>query len=470
MVKRVLFITGSCGRELWMWKIYKEMSKKEEIIPHFIATREKNIDYLLSQGVSKENITEIIPFINNSSEVNEKYVQECEKKYDLNLWDAWSVSAVRKRSRAKMTQEKIYQLFQIAFEKIEKVIKNHRPEYCICYGPSGYHAVIFHSVLRKSNVNILELVASMMPNKFTFAEDLSNIWPSLVESYEEIKKEGISKKERTDVEKFIHDFQNRPKIPDCNKKYKEPLKKKMEKYSSYAYQLLKYRKLPPDLRFFFWPIIQKTYDHMGIFEKAKSGEKYVFFPLHYQPESTTLIYGKWYVDQLALIENISKSIPMTHQLYVKEHPFGYGNRNPSFYKRLKKIPNLRLLSPHENVFDIIKNCSLLITITGTGGWEALLFRIPTLTFGNIFYNVCEETTKVKKIEELPEIIKEKLDSKIDQEKLVQFVAAMFHCSYDGLARLPSDCNNHSLEDENIQLLVKGIYQYLNNKEKLHARL
>jgi len=460
VVKRVLFITGSCGRELWMWKIFQEMNKKEEIVPHFIATREKNIDYLLSQGIPKENITAIIPFQNSTHTVNKEYIQECEKKYGLHIWDAWSVSSVRKKSRAKMAKEEIYGLFQSAFEGIEKVVKDKKVEYCISYGPSGYHAMVFYAVLKKNNVRIMELVASMIPYKFTFAEDLSNIWPSLVKSYQEIQKHGLTKKEREEAEKFIFDFQNKPKVPDCNKKYKEPLQQKVKKYSHYTYQLLRYRKLPPDLRFIFWPIIQKTYDYAGIFEKPQQGEKYVFFPLHYQPESTTLIYGKWYVDQLSLIENISKSIPMTHLLYVKEHPFGYGNRNPSFYRRLKKIPNLRLLSPHEDVFEIIKKCSLLITITGTGGWEALLFQIPPLTFGNIFYNVSEETTKVKKIEELPEIIKQKLDQKINKEKLVQFVAAMFRCSYDGLARLPSDCNDHSLADENVQLLVKGIYDYM----------
>ena len=99
---------------------------------------------------------------------------------------------------------------------------------------------------------------------------------------------------------------------------------------------------------------------------------------------------------------------------------------------------------------MIKGCSLLATITGTLGGEAMFFQIPTITFGNIFYNVCEETIKVATIEHLPQIIRKNIDRKIRYEKVVEFVAAMFRCSYEGLARLPVDCNNHSLEEQNIK--------------------
>ena len=244
------------------------------------------------------------------------------------------------------------------------------------------------------------------------------------------------------------------------------MKNKTKRLFSYGLQFLKYRSgagnwLKENLG---WPIKQKYFDKIGIFEKPIEGEKYVFFPLHFQPEATTLIYGKWYVEQATLIENISKSIPTSHKLYIKEHPFGYGNRKKRFYNRIKKLPNVRLIGPHEDNFKLIKNCSLLTTITGTGGWEATLFQIPVITFGNVFYNVCEETTKITNIEQLPEIIRNKLDSRIDYANLINFITAMFCCSYEGLARLPSDCNDHSLEDKNIKLLVAGIETHIKNKE------
>lgn len=463
MAKRILFLTGPCGRDIWMWKIYQEMNKRERLEPHFIAMRQKDIDLLTSKGIKTEQITAIFSLV-KGPKPDEDYLRKCEEKYSINIWDFWNINLARDKKRAKISREEVLSYFQIAFYNIEKIIKNFKPDYYICYGVAGYSTALFTEVLRQNKVNVMELASAIIPNRVTFLEDLSNIWPSLSQSYEEIRKKGLTQEEEKQAKQFIEDFRNRPKKPDCAKKFSEPFKNKIQRYTNYTKQVLRYRQLPSNLRFVFWPIIQKFYDSIGIFEKPKSNEGYVLFPLHFQPEATTLIYGKWYVDQAALIENLSKSIPVTYKLYVKEHPFGYGNRDLSFYKRIKRLPNVRLIGPHENTFELIKNCSLLATITGTAGWEALLFQKPVITFGDIFYNICEETKKVEKIEELPKIIRGRLDKKINYMTLVEFVGAMFKCSYTGLARLPSDCNDYSLEEENIKLLVKGIVDYINKKE------
>ena len=52
----------------------------------------------------------------------------------------------------------------------------------------------------------------------------------------------------------------------------------------------------------------------------------VFYAIHYQPEQSTLAQGIWHVNQVALVENISKSLPLGYTLVVKEHPWGRGNR------------------------------------------------------------------------------------------------------------------------------------------------
>ena len=61
-----------------------------------------------------------------------------------------------------------------------------------------------------------------------------------------------------------------------------------------------------------------------------SGAPYVYVPLHFQPEMTTLVLAPFCVDQIAVIENVAKTLPIDHRLYVKEHkaslgrrPFGY---------------------------------------------------------------------------------------------------------------------------------------------------
>ena len=48
---------------------------------------------------------------------------------------------------------------------------------------------------------------------------------------------------------------------------------------------------------------------------------YVYFPLSYQPEATTLAFGDEWDDQLLAIEKISKIIPEKWKILVKEHPY-----------------------------------------------------------------------------------------------------------------------------------------------------
>ena len=102
----------------------------------------------------------------------------------------------------------------------------------------------------------------------------------------------------------------------------------------------------------------------------------------------------------------------------------------------------------------------LVTITGTSGWEALLLGKKVVTFGNIFFNICSETERIENIENLPAIVRNSLDKRIDDEELIIFVAALQKCSYPGLARLPSDCRDSCLEEDNMQLLAKGFFDYL----------
>jgi len=461
VVKKIVFLGGPCGREVWMWNLYLELKKTEEIEPHFIALRQKDVDFFNGKGVFDDKITKIFS-LKSQFEPDEDYLRECERKYEINIWDFWNITLARDKKRQKLDRKEVLSYFQSSFKQVEKIIDEFKPDIYLYYGVAGYDTALFNEVFRQKEVRVLEYVAAIMPNRFTFSEDLSNHWRSLIHEYEEIKKDGLIENERREAEKFIEGFRNKPKVPDCARVYREGFGNKLNRYKNYAKQVLKYRELPSNMRFVVWPVIQKYYDVFGYFEKydESKGEKIVLFPLHFQPEATTLIYGKWYVDQVNLIGNIVKALPLGYTLYVKEHPFGYGNRNPDFYKRIKALPNVRLISPRENNFGLIHKCSLLVTITGTSGWEALLLGKKVVTFGNIFFNICSETERIENIENLPAIVRNSLDKRIDDEELIIFVAALQKCSYPGLARLPSDCRDSCLEEDNMQLLAKGFFDYL----------
>ena len=215
----------------------------------------------------------------------------------------------------------------------------------------------------------------------------------------------------------------------------------------------------PDLRQFIWPLANKILDVSGTFEMPVKGEKYAYYPLHVNPEVSTSFYGRWYVNQLALIENIARNLPCDYKLYVKEHPYHYSSRPFNFRQEIKKFPNVRLISPHANVVDIIKDCDLVFTITGTTGWEAIMLQKPIITFGDVYYNLFEEVVKLKNLRELSSIIDKKIGTTNDKTKTLKFINAVLNSTFKGVGVIPCICGN-SLETQNVSLIVDGIEEYI----------
>lgn len=114
--------------------------------------------------------------------------------------------------------------------------------------------------------------------------------------------------------------------------------------------------------------------------------KYIYFPLHLQPEMTTDTIGGMYRDQLLAIEKISTIIPEDCYIYVKENPKQlFLTRSKFFFKRLFTIKNALLVDRSVNTYDLMRNSQFVATITGTAGWEAITGGKPVVIFGRIWY-------------------------------------------------------------------------------------
>jgi hypothetical protein len=156
-------------------------------------------------------------------------------------------------------------------------------------------------------------------------------------------------------------------------------------------------------------------------------EKSVFYAIHMQPEQSTLAQGNWYVNQVALIENISKSLPIGYTLILKEHPNGPGSRPVWQYRHLERFYNVRFCNADSK--SIIRSVESVITVTGTVGMEALVLDKPTIVLGGTFYDFCDLLYRPKNIKELPGIFKRILiereyDQITDRDvKIKQFLLA-----------------------------------------------
>lgn len=120
-------------------------------------------------------------------------------------------------------------------------------------------------------------------------------------------------------------------------------------------------------------------------EKSLNDSKYYVYPIHYQPEASTVVGSPFYTDQLNIITNLAFSLPSGVKLVVKEHLSNVGLPTIEFYKVIKSLPNVVLVWHEENIKNLIKKSLGVITLTGTAGFEALLLDKPVYYFGDVFY-------------------------------------------------------------------------------------
>lgn len=120
------------------------------------------------------------------------------------------------------------------------------------------------------------------------------------------------------------------------------------------------------------------------------GRPYLFFPLHVSPESSTMVLSPHHTQQLSIIEGLSKSAPLSMNIVVKEHPMMSGHRRLSFYKNILDLPNVTLVETNANTQRLIKNATIVATITGTAGWEALVRQKPLIVMGDPTYKALKD--------------------------------------------------------------------------------
>lgn len=146
----------------------------------------------------------------------------------------------------------------------------------------------------------------------------------------------------------------------------------------------------------------QTRDLLGSADPSVIPEKSVFFAFHYQPEQSTLAQGLYFANQVAMIEDISKSLPLGYTLVVKEHPWGRGNRPAWQYRHLGQLYNVMFCDAPAK--EIIPKVEALVTITSTVAMEALVFDKPTILLGRSFFSHCDLFYRSNNVSDLPELL------------------------------------------------------------------
>ena len=163
-------------------------------------------------------------------------------------------------------------------------------------------------------------------------------------------------------------------------------------------------------------ILKKQYERntkLFSVESIDLKKKYVYFPLHLQPEKTTSTWGGEYVDQLLAIERLREKLPENWFIYVKENPKqNFYTRGNSFFERFHKLSNTILVDKGYDTYTLMKNSQFVATVTGTAGWEAISGGKNTLVFGwGVWYKKLPGVFKFSDKFELNDILNYKIEHK-----------------------------------------------------------
>ncbi len=138
------------------------------------------------------------------------------------------------------------------------------------------------------------------------------------------------------------------------------------------------------------------------------GESYVLFAMQVEPEVSTSVFAPYCTDQVGVVEDIARGLPVDTVLYVKEHPVMMGRRSVKDYQRLKRVPNVRLLAAGLSTSHLISGAAAVVVITSTVGWEAVVQDRPVIVLGNVWYDGCGLVEKVRAVSEGPDALERAL--------------------------------------------------------------
>jgi hypothetical protein len=315
--------------------------------------------------------------------------------------------------------------------------------------PHEIYDFIIYSIIKKRSGNVLCFTQGEYLNRaFLFINDVHDTsFFSKKLAYNEINNEVI-------------DYYNNKKL--FNGGYKKPF---------YMNDILIRGKIRKPLRF------TKRYNQFA--NDPNYDQKYIFFPLHYQPELTTSPMAKEYVKQELIIQLLDYYLPKDIGIFIKEHPkqtevgrneienkstlykkifrrtvklilkafLGrikisdvkkdivsyvsslFFNYLLSVYNIQTKNARIKFIKTTADSQELISNSLAVVTCTGTATIEALIKEKPVLIFGNFIYDYAPGVKKIISRQDMESAYDFVSNFLFNENELLNYLQMLYDNSY-----------------------------------------
>lgn len=435
-------------------------------------------ELILDEDIHRRYKTEIIDW---------DFIKKLEEDYGLpNLWPYIELDRVVRSNQhvrafpydtPRYSHEDMVKIIQASAKAIIKFLDEAKPDVVITPVVASIGSLMLYRIAKKRNIKTLIINSVRLGIKHTVNEDIIN-YNYILNLFATLQANKTDfPEERTRAIAFLKKFRQQlqpysladlPKFRPINRRrqFIFLLPKKLIKSIFWHYKIIisylndpnrdDYTNINPFMQ--IWDNLKKKtrvlIGYSDLCAEIEPNEDFAYFPLHQEPENATLLYAPFYKDQLWLIKQMARSLPLSYKLYIKEHPTMHGNRLRRFYKELKKNPNVKLIKPEIESPALMSNAKLIFTISGTAGWEAVQLKKPLIVFSDVFYSRLPMVKKCVAIEQLPYLVNEQLGNfKHDETALINFLTAIWHESVDvDLAQLWDIEGGGQLETKKDQLM------------------
>ncbi len=364
---------------------------------------------------------------------DEDYLNSFEQKFKINLWKlAYNERNFYKFNKFyNFSSDQVLSILEQECKFFEKTLKTIKPDFLILPQPYFHHDHILLKVCQKIGIKCLLIKVSNFDPDSCLIREYDEYTPII------FPKSSI----RNDVN--FDKIQNKL---DASKKFKRVIN--IEKTNSFEkfkalfkyifnsnsnihthytyYGRTKIKVLCTTLLMSLKGKIRTNFFNKNSISQIPSNENFIYFPLHQEEEESLLIGAPFFCNQIEVIKNIVRSLPIGYKLYVKESPVisNRDGRNISEYKELLKLPNLRLIHNSVNPYELLKKCSLVITIIGSTGLEAACYKKPSIVLTDTSYGNLNSVKKMSTFEDLPFLIKYMITEKFDYYDIFDYIEYM----------------------------------------------
>lgn len=455
MVDKILFWIGNSATHFGIAKSLQEMYDCELFAimdihdnSNFFYKNQKLVNFhkIWFYSSKIENTTKKLDF---------EYLKLFEKKYDINLWQI----AYTERNFIdqynkyhQFTYNEILLIMQQACRFFEQILGEIKPDFFVTKITIGHNDHLFYSMCKSKGIKIITLQKS----RFGYRSIISG---SDSKPITKIYNHSNSDKTFDQLQDYLRKFnsfkqisQVRPSIQvDKWKKLRIALEFFLGKNKSYLNHYYNYGKTP--LRVIindsatiisFKRKSRESFFDKNLIRHIDSKIPFIYYPLHFEPERALLIENTYHSNQIELITNIAKSLPINYKLFVKDHPASKkrGWHNLSYYKKIMALPNVELLHPSITPDEIYQKCSLVVSLAGTSAMEAAFYGKPSITISPLFTNMLPSIFHLSKIEDLPNVIKEALMKVVNPIDVNNFITYSIENSFEfDFFKLDKEFNN-----------------------------